>query len=748
MKKRILSLLLTLCLDCSLLPGVALAEDNTYTIPESNITLVYTANADDEITITGYQGMASGALKIPATIDGKPVVAIGERAFIGNQGITSVTIPESVTQIGQWAFGVCTGLTSAHVPSTAAFNHTAFWGADNLTEFYSDDVLLPTLGSPTNLTWVKHPVDEKYPEGAVPGMMFWTNPELGQARRIIRLYREDGTEAWNATVSGSLICADFFQVHDFDNGTYYYTIQSLGDGKNYWNGPVATSERWTYSKPDTQLQTPTASSLLWKWPYAIWSGEDSSDMWKYAIRFYYAATADAVPELQDLVDFHYANSTFTDKIMNFNGKGYYYFSVRAVSKDLTKVQSSEWSELSAPYYYDGTFVEESISNTLDIVRENSTKENVRENVQLLVSTEDLETALKADQGEENGTAELLKKLEEVTGINVAVESAEDFSKIDTSSVEIVGAALNRVLEDIETITLNIGEPAKENVVPAQYNNTVAVQFSMELDGVVDQENLEIPVKITLPIPATINPSFLAVLHYTQSGAVEEIEPQTFQKDGKWFASFVLTSFSDFAMTETKQNSGNTGIIISSSNTNKKPTANAVVYSDVPANAWYNDAVSFVTEKALMSGTGNNTFAPGDNLTRAMLAQILYNNEGKPATSGNSFTDVQSGAWYADAVAWAAQKGIVSGYGNGKFGPNDNITREQFVAILWRYAGQPTSTASLDGFTDIDKASDYALTALRWAVEKGIISGKGNGTRDPTGNATRAEVAQMLMNYFK
>ena len=79
-------------------------------------------------------------------------------------------------------------LTSAHVPSTAAFNHTAFWGADNLTEFYSDDVLLPTLGSPTNLTWVKHPVDEKYPEGAVPGMMFWTNPELGQARRIIRLY--------------------------------------------------------------------------------------------------------------------------------------------------------------------------------------------------------------------------------------------------------------------------------------------------------------------------------------------------------------------------------------------------------------------------------------------------------------------------------------------------------------------------------------------------------------------------------
>ena len=150
----------------------------------------------------------------------------------------------------------------------------------------------------------------------------------------------------------------------------------------------------------------------------------------------------------------------------------------------------------------------------------------------------------------------------------------------------------------------------------------------------------------------------------------------------------------------------------------------------------------------MSGTGTNTFAPGNNLTRAMLAQILYNNEGKPSASGNAFTDVQSGAWYTDAITWATQKGIVSGYGNGQFGPDDHITREQLAVMLWRYAGQPTSNASLNGFTDIDKASSYALTALQWAVEKGIISGKGNGTLDPTGNATRAEVAQMLMNYFK
>ena len=180
---------------------------------------------------------------------------------------------------------------------------------------------------------------------------------------------------------------------------------------------------------------------------------------------------------------------------------------------------------------------------------------------------------------------------------------------------------------------------------------------------------------------------------------------------------------------------------------EKP-ANVPVYNDISANAWYNNAVSFVTEKGLMSGTGTNTFAPDDHLTRAMLAQILYNNEENPATNGNAFTDVQSSAWYADAVSWAARKGIVSGYGNGQFGPDDSITRQQLAVMLWKYAGEPASNAGLDSFTDIDKASHYALTALRWAVEKGIISGKGNGILDPAGNATRAEVAQMLMNYFK
>ena len=133
----------------------------------------------------------------------------------------------------------------------------------------------------------------------------------------------------------------------------------------------------------------------------------------------------------------------------------------------------------------------------------------------------------------------------------------------------------------------------------------------------------------------------------------------------------------------------------------------------------------------------------------MTTYDLDKNGGKPdVTAQNIFTDVKKGAWCFDAVTWAAQKDIVKGYGNGLYGPNDNIIREQFVAILWRHAGRPASNADLNSFNDSDMASGYAVTALQWAVEEGIISGKGNGKLDPTGNATRAEVAQMLMNYFK
>lgn len=172
------------------------------------------------------------------------------------------------------------------------------------------------------------------------------------------------------------------------------------------------------------------------------------------------------------------------------------------------------------------------------------------------------------------------------------------------------------------------------------------------------------------------------------------------------------------------------------------------FTDIAESSWYYEAVRYVSENGLMNGVSSTVFAPEANLSRAMLAQILYNKEGRPSIAANStFTDVISGEWYNDAVTWAATNNIVGGYGNGLFGPNDNITREQLAVMLWRYAGEPATAIKELNFSDVNEASGYTLNALCWATENGIINGKGNNILDPKGCATRAQVAQMLKNYL-
>lgn len=176
------------------------------------------------------------------------------------------------------------------------------------------------------------------------------------------------------------------------------------------------------------------------------------------------------------------------------------------------------------------------------------------------------------------------------------------------------------------------------------------------------------------------------------------------------------------------------------------------FTDLAANAWYTDAVAYVYRHDLMAGYGENLFGPDDDLSRAQLCQIIYNMEGQPATSGSSvFTDVADGAWYADAVTWAASQGIVGGYGNGLFGPEDNITREQLASILYRYAqskGYDTSVGentNILSYTDALEISEYAIPTMQWACGAGIMEGNA-GYLTPQGDATRAQVATMLMRF--
>lgn len=170
------------------------------------------------------------------------------------------------------------------------------------------------------------------------------------------------------------------------------------------------------------------------------------------------------------------------------------------------------------------------------------------------------------------------------------------------------------------------------------------------------------------------------------------------------------------------------------------------FSDVAADAWYGEAVMYCRDNGLMNGTSQTTFTPDATMTRAQLCAVFYRMAGSPEVSGaDAFADTPAGAWYEDAILWAGQNGIMSGYTAASFGPNDPVTRAQIAAILWRYAGQPDSDAA-ENYTDETSIPSWADTAVDWAQASGTITGMADGSFQPNGRATRAQVAVILMRY--
>ena len=176
-------------------------------------------------------------------------------------------------------------------------------------------------------------------------------------------------------------------------------------------------------------------------------------------------------------------------------------------------------------------------------------------------------------------------------------------------------------------------------------------------------------------------------------------------------------------------------------------------TDVDYTSWYYNAVRYTYNNKIMQGLDNKTFAPNAKLTRGMIVTILWKIENGPENDGNSkFTDVDSSAWYAKAVKWAADNKIVKGYlGTTNFGPKDFVTRQDLAVILRNYAnykGYDTKViGDLSEFKDFRQVSSYAQEAIEWAVAKGVITGNAKTkTLSPKGNATRAETAAMIQKY--
>ena len=177
------------------------------------------------------------------------------------------------------------------------------------------------------------------------------------------------------------------------------------------------------------------------------------------------------------------------------------------------------------------------------------------------------------------------------------------------------------------------------------------------------------------------------------------------------------------------------------------------FTDVSPEDWFADAVEFVVLRGLFQGVSETEFAPNMPMTRAMLVTVLHRLEGTPAPAATSgFRDVVPDFWYTDAVAWARETGVVQGYSEEEFGPDDSITREQIAVIIYRYAKNKeddvSTAADLSRYADFGSVSDWALEAMQWANAVGLITGRTETTLDPAATATRAEVATILMRFCK
>ena len=361
-----------------------------------------------------------------------------------------------------------------------------------------------------------------------------------------------------------------------DSGDYYFTVQARGEGK-YQDGDVAVSPIFTYTKPEAQLEPITG--LKWNaGGIMTWDVPANAERYLgYETYIYYAETPDGERERvggTSARDFHTQDQLW-DWMIEAYGEGCYWFSIRGLSADINRWKNSEVSPLCGPYELGNVSqqVNQGLSGLLDGLKggsgdseggegeggstpETVPASTVAQAIQDQVNESgltmrDLANSMTADDGAQGGTLELITKLEELTGVTTTVSVAEEIEEtFDMTAVSVVGAGLNA--GSGEEVTLSIGKADKGVVIPTQYNNTV--QFSMHLEDGEDADpdtlgqQLAIPVSITLPVPTGINPAFLVVLHYLESeDRYEEIHPYIYRENGSWYASFAVTSFSDFAL---------------------------------------------------------------------------------------------------------------------------------------------------------------------------------------------------------
>ena len=358
--------------------------------------------------------------------------------------------------------------------------------------------------------------------------------------------------------AGQSVSSDglYWRDEELTDGDYYFTMQMLGDGVDYFDSELVKSEVRHYTRPEAQLAAPTTAG---------WEKDDKGQVFfkitrpssgassKTKVIYFYAATAGEEPKECDTSTSATYDKTGTARVMLYDdlvsryGSGFYYVKAKSMTDNIEETRSSEFSGLSEGYNLtDDT--EKTVEDLEKIDPAGKTQDQIADEVQK-TSTEDLKKAMLAN----DKALEQIERLEQATGIKTIPEVKEEVKGLDTAGISVKGAALNKLSDATEDIKLEVGKPAKEHVLPAQYNTAVSVQFSMDLTNVKDTENLKVPVMIDMPVPSTINPNFFVILHYCLNGDVETINPFVYTGgDGKSYAQFVLTRFSDFVFAEEKE----------------------------------------------------------------------------------------------------------------------------------------------------------------------------------------------------
>lgn len=432
---------------------------------------------------------------------------------------------------------------------------------------------LTPLDAPTDLAWAgDYPGDMRCKSGALfQDHLLWALYQVGNpaplARRETAYSGHYDPDSWRIS---DLLWRGYHDYPDRESGDYYFTVQAVGDEEQYKDSPVATSPIWHYVRPEAALAAPT--DLHWEGQTACWSDEvnRAADLYGYLIQFRCEdpETGNAVStyDMYDIASLAFSGlkDTLDDQILERLGSGTCQFRIQALSRDITRIRHGQWSEfnevgtqLTAP-----STVAEALNQLLEEYQpkagESTTLDETQANAlksAIAAKKDELERTLFSGADSSNGVAGKLQALEALVGGPASVTVTENApAAIAQSGVSIVGASLNGAARSAVTLKIDKAEAvsAETPINPAQYHNTIP--FSMTLEGVSAQgqhQPLAVPVLITLPLPASIRPSFLVLLHKVGDTWHEIFPYQILYNDElkQYCVRFTVTSFSDFAFAQ-------------------------------------------------------------------------------------------------------------------------------------------------------------------------------------------------------